>query len=139
MRPWVEKTYGIPPEQVVGSSAVTRFEMRPTGPVILKEPNPASPSASTASSDAGRSWPSATWSSSTTDSDGDQQMLQWTAAGGGRRFIGIVHHTDGEREWAYDRQSQVGKLDKALDEALTKGWTIVDMRKDWKRIYPFER
>jgi hypothetical protein len=73
------------------------------------------------------------------NSDGDHAMLQWTAAGGGRRFMGIVHHTDADREWAYDRQSHVGKLDKALDEALSKGWTVVDMKKDWKRVYPFDK
>jgi hypothetical protein len=73
------------------------------------------------------------------NSDGDHQMLQWTAAGPGRRFVGIVHHTDGHREWAYDRQSHIGKLDKAWDEALARGWTVVDMKKDWRRIYPFEK
>jgi 2C-methyl-D-erythritol 2,4-cyclodiphosphate synthase len=72
------------------------------------------------------------------NSDGDYQMLQWTAAGKGARFRGIVHHTDAEREWAYDRHSRVGKLDKALDEGRAKGWTIVDMKRDWKRIFPFE-
>ena len=66
-------------------------------------------------------------------------MLQWTAAGTGPPLLGIVHHTDAEREWAYDRQSHIGKLDKALDEAAAKGWTVVDMKKDWKRIYPFEK
>ncbi len=66
-------------------------------------------------------------------------MLQWTAAGAGRRFMGIVHHTDADREWAYDRQSSVGKLDKALDEALAKGWTVVDVKKDWKEVYSFEK
>jgi hypothetical protein len=71
------------------------------------------------------------------NSDGDQQMLQWTAAGGGARFVGIVHHTDAEREWAYDRKSSVGKLDKALDEATAKGWTLVDMKTDWKKVFPF--
>jgi hypothetical protein len=70
---------------------------------------------------------------------GDQQMLEWTAAGSGAHFMGIVHHTDVEREWAYDRESHVGKLDKALDEATAKGWTVVDMKNDWKVIYPFEK
>jgi hypothetical protein len=72
------------------------------------------------------------------NSDGDLQMLQWTAAGGGARFMGVVHHTDAEREYAYDRQSHIGKLDKALDEAKTRGWTVVDMKGDWKRIFPFD-
>jgi hypothetical protein len=66
-------------------------------------------------------------------------MLQWTAAGGGARFMGIVHHTDAEREFAYDRKSPFGRLDKALDEATAKGWTVVDMRKDWKRVFAFEK
>jgi hypothetical protein len=73
------------------------------------------------------------------NSDGDLQMLQWTAAGGGARFMGLVHHTDAVREWAYDRQSSIGKLDKALDEALVKGWTVVDMKQDWNVIFAFEK
>jgi hypothetical protein len=72
------------------------------------------------------------------NSDGDQQMLEWTAAGEGARFMGIVHHTDATREYAYDRQSKIGKLDKALDEGTAKGWTIVDMKNDWKVVFPFE-
>ena len=72
------------------------------------------------------------------NSDGDLQMLQWTAAGSGARFMGLVHHTDAEREWAYDRKSSIGRLDKALDEARAKGWTVVDMKKDWKRVFAFE-
>ena len=70
------------------------------------------------------------------NSDGDLQMLQWTAAGQGARFCLIVHHTDAEREWAYDRQSHIGKLDQALDAANQRGWTVVDMQKDWNQIYP---
>jgi len=73
------------------------------------------------------------------NSDGDQQMLQWTAAGAGLRFMGLVRHTDAEREWAYDRASRVGRLDKALDEAAAKGWVVVDMKRDWTVIYPFQR
>jgi hypothetical protein len=72
------------------------------------------------------------------NSDGDLQMLQWTAAGGAARFMGLVHHTDAAREWAYDRTSAVGRLDKALDEAQAKGWTVVDMKIDWKRIFASE-
>jgi len=70
------------------------------------------------------------------NSDGDLQMLQYTAAGEGLRFCLYVHHTDAEREWAYDRRSPIGRLDKGLDEAQGKGWTVVDMKKDWKEIYP---
>jgi phosphoglycolate phosphatase-like HAD superfamily hydrolase len=139
MRPWVEKTYGIPPEQVVGSSGVTKFELRPNGPVLLKEPKvefvddgPGKPAG--INRFIGRR-PILAFG----NSDGDHQMLQWTAAGSGARFLGLVHHTDAEREWAYDRQSHIGKLDKALDEALARSWTVVDMKKDWKRVYPFEK
>jgi hypothetical protein len=73
------------------------------------------------------------------NSDGDRQMLEWTAGGGGARFAALVHHTDARREWAYDRDSPIGRLDKALDEARARGWTVVDMKRDWKVIYPFER
>ena len=70
------------------------------------------------------------------NSDGDKEMLEWTSAGDGLRFMGIVHHTDAAREYAYDRDSSVGKLDKALDEGVAKGWTIADMKNDWKTIFP---
>jgi phosphoglycolate phosphatase-like HAD superfamily hydrolase len=139
MRPWTEKVYGIPPEQVVGSSAETLFVMRDTGPVLMKEAKvefvddgPGKPVG--INRFIGRR-PILAFG----NSDGDHQMLQWTAAGSGRRFVGIVHHTDADREWAYDRESHVGKLDKALDEALAKGWTVVDMKKEWSRIYPFDK
>jgi hypothetical protein len=72
------------------------------------------------------------------NSDGDLQMLQWTAVGEGPRLAALIHHTDAEREWSYDRQSQIGRLDKALDEGMERGWTIVDMKEDWKRVYSFE-
>jgi hypothetical protein len=71
------------------------------------------------------------------NSDGDLQMLQWTSAGAGPRFALLVHHTDAEREWAYDRASSIGHLDQALDEAIATGWTVVDMKRDWKRVFPF--
>jgi hypothetical protein len=72
------------------------------------------------------------------NSDGDLQMLQWAAAGQGARFMALVHHTDAEREWAYDRRSPIGRLDKALDEALRRGWPVIDMKKDFRRVFPFE-
>jgi phosphoglycolate phosphatase-like HAD superfamily hydrolase len=139
MRPWVERVYGIPPEQVVGSSGVTKFQMGPDGkPVLMKEPKvefvddgPGKPVG--INRFIGRR-PILAFG----NSDGDLQMLQWTAAGSGARFMGIVHHTDAEREWAYDRQSHVGKLDKALDEANQRGWTVVDMKRDWRRVFAFE-
>ncbi len=135
MRPWVEKVYGIPPEQVIGSSIKTRFEMRDDKPVLVrlpeldfiddKEGKPVG-----IQRQIGRR-PIAAFG----NSDGDLQMLQWTAAGTGRSLCLYVHHTDAEREWAYDRTSPIGRLDKGLEEAKTKGWTVVDMKNDWKRIF----
>jgi phosphoglycolate phosphatase-like HAD superfamily hydrolase len=139
MRPWTERVYGIPPEQVVGSSGVTRYELRANDrPVLLKEPKvqfiddgPGKPEG--INQYIGRR-PVLAFG----NSDGDQQMLEWTAAGAGARFMGLVHHTDAVREYAYDRQSAVGKLDKAWNEAVRRKWTVVDMKNDWKVIYPFE-
>jgi phosphoglycolate phosphatase-like HAD superfamily hydrolase len=136
MRPWTERTYGIPPEQVVGSSGGMKFELRDGKPVIVKTPElfflddkEGKPIAIQRS--IGRR-PIAAFG----NSDGDLQMLQWTAAGSGPRFCLYVHHTDSVREWAYDRDSHIGKLDKGLDEAKAKGWTVVSMKDDWQRIYP---
>jgi phosphoglycolate phosphatase-like HAD superfamily hydrolase len=138
MRVFTEQVYGIPPEQVVGSVGETRFEMRSGKPVLVKLPK-----LSLLDDKAGKPVgihrfigrrPILAFG----NSDGDQQMLEWTAAGDGARFMGLVRHTDAQREWAYDRQSSIGRLDKALDEANAKGWTVVDMKRDWKKIYPFE-
>ena len=135
MRPWAEKVYGIPPEQVVGSSIKTKLEMRDGKPVLVRLPEmnfiddgPGKPAG--INSHIGHR-PIAAFG----NSDGDLEMLQWTAAGNGKRFCLYVHHTDAEREWAYDRQTPIGKLDKGLDEATAKGWTVVDMKNDWKRIF----
>ncbi|MFZ0467981.1 MAG: HAD family hydrolase [Thiogranum sp.] len=139
MRPWVEAVYGIPPEQVVGSSIKVRFELRDGEPVLVRLPE-----VDFIDDKAGKPVgihkfigrrPIAAFG----NSDGDLQMLQWTAAGEGKRFMLLVHHTDAEREYAYDRKSHVGKLDKALGEARQRGWTVVDMKRDWNVIYPFER
>jgi phosphoglycolate phosphatase-like HAD superfamily hydrolase len=140
MRPWTEKVYGIPPEQVVGSSGMVKLQAGPDGkPELMKlakiefvDDGPGKPVG--INRFIGRR-PIFAFG----NSDGDLQMLQWTAAGEGARFAGIVHHTDAEREYAYDRQSKVGKLDKALDEAAAKGWTVVDMKRDWKTIFPAEK
>jgi len=136
VRPWSERVYGIPPEQVVGSSIKTAFEMREGGPVLArlpevdfiddKEGKPVG-----IHRHIGRR-PIAAFG----NSDGDLQMLQWTAAGAGPRFCLYIHHTDAGREWAYDRTSHIGKLDKGLDEAAARGWTVMDMAKDWNTIYP---
>ena len=137
MRPWSQRVYGIPPEQVIGSSVKTKFDLRDGKPVLVRLPEinfvddgPGKPVG--IQMHIGRR-PIAAFG----NSDGDHQMLQWTAAGEGPRFMLLVHHTDADREWAYDRQSPIGRLDKALDEAQRRGWTVVDMKKDWKRVFPF--
>ena len=134
IRPWAEKIYGVPPEQVIGSSAKEKFELRGEEPVLLRLPQvnfvddgPGKPVA--ISQYIGRR-PIVAFG----NSDGDQQMLEWTALSKPSLML-IIHHTDGEREYAYDRGSSVGKLDKVWDEAKTKGWVIVDMKKDWKAIF----
>ena len=140
MRAFAEKVYGIPPEQIVGTSFVTRLQVNATGvPVLMQESKidfiddgPGKPVG--IQKFIGRR-PILAFG----NSDGDQQMLQWTAAGTTARFMGIVRHTDAEREWAYDRDSQIGRLDRALDEALSRKWVVVDMKQDWKVIYPAER
>jgi haloacid dehalogenase-like hydrolase len=139
MRPWTEQVYGIPPEQVVGSSIKTKFEMINGTPELMripeinfiddKEGKPVG-----INQYIGRR-PIAAFG----NSDGDQQMLEWTAAGSGPRLMLLVHHTDAVREYAYDRQSSMGRLDKALDEANAKGWVVVDMKNDWKTIFPPEK
>lgn len=136
MRPWAERVYGIPPEQVVGSSIKTKYELRDGQPVLVRLPEMnfiddkvGKPVGIT--QHIGRR-PIAAFG----NSDGDFQMLEWTTAGTGPRFGLIVHHTDAEREFAYDRQSHIGKLDKGLDAAQAKGWTVVSMKFDWKQIYP---
>jgi phosphoserine phosphatase len=138
MRPWTERVYGIPPERVVGSNGELKYELRDGTPILMKE-------AKVALIDDGPGKPVGIQRFigrrpifAFGNSDGDQQMLEWTTAGDGPRFAGIVHHTDAEREWAYDRTSHVGKLDKAWDEAKQKGWTVVDMKSEWRKVFPFE-
>jgi phosphoglycolate phosphatase-like HAD superfamily hydrolase len=138
MRAWVEKVYGIPPEQVVGSVGKQKFEMRNGKPVLLKLPAVDFVDDKEGKPIGIQKFIGRRPILAFGNSDGDHQMLQWTAAGTGVRFMGLVHHTDAEREWAYDRTSHIGKLDKALDEANAKGWTVVDMQKGWKRVFPFE-
>ena len=138
MRPWVEAVYGIPPEQVVGSSIKTKFELRDGKPALVRLPeinfiDDKAGKPVGINQHIGRR-PIAAFG----NSDGDLQMLQWTAAGEGRRLMLLVHHTDEQREYAYDRDSHIGRLDKALDQAGEKGWTVVDMKKAWKVVYPFE-
>ena len=139
MRPWTEKVYGIPPEQVVGSSGKLKFELRVGKPVLVKLPELNFIDDKTGKPVGIQMHIGRRPILAFGNSDGDQQMLQWTAAGSGMRFMGLVHHTDADREWSYDRTSHIGTLDKALDEANGKGWTVVDMKNDWKRIFPFEK
>ena len=138
MRPWAERVYGVPPEQVIGSSIKTKFELRDGRPVLVRLPE-----LNFIDDKAGKPVgineyigrrPLAAFG----NSDGDLEMLQWTTAERGARLALILHHTDAEREWAYDRTSSIGRLDKALDEAQARGWTVVSMKDDWKRIFPFE-
>ena len=138
MRPWVEAVYGIPPEQVIGSSIKTQFELRDSGPVLVREPKIDFIDDKEGKPVAINKFIGRRPIASFGNSDGDLQMLQWTAVGDGARFMLLVHHTDAKREWAYDKDGHIGRLDKALTEAKKNGWTVVDMKKDWKRIYPFD-
>jgi hypothetical protein len=138
MRPWAEETYGIPPEQVVGSSGKTKFEMRDGKPVLMKLPginfiDDKEGKPIGVNEHIGRR-PIAAFG----NSDGDLQMLQYAGGGNGTRFCLYVHHDDAEREYAYDRADHLAKLDKGLDEAKAMGWTIVSMKDDWKRIFAQE-
>jgi phosphoglycolate phosphatase-like HAD superfamily hydrolase len=139
MRPWVERTYGIPPEQVVGSRVKVKYEVRGGTPVLARlaeidliDDGPGKPVG--IHQVIGRRPVMAVG-----NSDGDFQMLEWTSSGKGPRFGLIVHHTDDKREWAYDRGSHIGKLERGLDEASKRGWVLVDMQQDWKVIHPYEK
>jgi phosphoglycolate phosphatase-like HAD superfamily hydrolase len=136
MRVFSEEVYGIPPEQVIGSSGKLKFEIRGGKPVLIKLPE-----TDFIDDKAGKPVgiqqhigrrPIAAFG----NADGDLQMLQWTCEASGPRYCLYIHHTDGEREWAYDREASIGRLDKGLDEAGTKGWTVVNMKVDWNRIFP---
>jgi len=138
MRPWVERVYGIPPEQVIGSSIKTKYELRDGRPVLArlpelnfiddKEGKPVG-----INQHIGRR-PVMAFG----NSDGDFQMLEWTTAGSGPSFALIVHHTDAKREWAYDRDSHIGRLARGLDEGPRRGWTILNMKDDWNTIFPYK-
>jgi len=139
MRPWAERAYGIPPEQVVGSQQEVKFEMKDGRPVLTRGP-------SFAFIDDGPGKPVGIYRhigkrpiAAFGNSDGDLQMLQVTAAGEGRRLVLIVHHDDAQREFAYDRESHVGKLDKAWDEAREQNWIVVSMQSDWNKVFAFEK
>jgi phosphoglycolate phosphatase-like HAD superfamily hydrolase len=138
MRTFAEKVYGVPPEQVIGSSIETKWEMRDGKPVLMRLPKVAFIDDKTGKPVGIERFIGRRPLLAFGNSDGDQQMLEWTAAGRGLRFMGLVHHTDEGREYAYDRKSEFGRLDQALDEAIAKGWSVVDMRKDWKKTFPAE-
>ncbi|MBD3854110.1 MAG: haloacid dehalogenase-like hydrolase, partial [Acidobacteria bacterium] len=136
MRPWTEAVYGIPPEQVVGSSVKTAYEVRDGVPVIARLPemnfiDDKQGKALGINSHIGRR-PIAAFG----NSDGDFQMLEWTSSGDGARLGVLIHHTDAKREWAYDRESHIGQLNRGLDEADARGWVVVSMKDDWGTIYP---
>ena len=137
MRVFTNKSYGIPPEQVVGSAAVTRYQFAADGkPELLREAKLLFIDDGAGKAEGINTFIGRRPIMAFGNSDGDQQMLEWTAAGNGARFALIVHHDDAEREWAYDRKSSIGKLDKAWDEAVAKGWTVLSMKDDWKTIFP---
>ena len=136
MRPWVEEVYGIPPDQVLGSSGKVKFEMRNGQPVLIKLPEINFIDDKDGKPVGIHQYIGKRPIAAFGNSDGDLQMLQWTAAGEGKRLMVYVHHTDAEREWAYDRESPIGRLDKGLDEAMERGWVIVDMMNDWKVVFP---
>lgn len=139
MRTWADGAYGIPPEQIVGSSGVVKYEIQNGKPVLMKEAKvefvddgPGKPVG--INRFIGRR-PILAFG----NSDGDFEMLQWTTAGDGARLGLIVHHTDAVREYAYDRDSKIGRLARALDDAPRNGWIVVDMAKDWRTIFPAEK
>lgn len=139
LRCWAERVYGIPPEQVIGSTIKLKYELRADKPVLVRLPeleffDDQGNKPTAIHKIIGRR-PLAAFG----NSDGDLEMLQWTTTRQGPSFGLIVHHTDAGREWAYDRHSLFGRLDKALEEAPRRGWVVVDMKKDWKVIYPFQR
>jgi hypothetical protein len=138
MRAFAEVTYGVPPEQVIGSSGKLKFEMRDSLPVLSKLPEVELVNDSIEKPAAIQKFIGRRPIAAFGNSDGDLEMLQWTTAGTGARFALLVHHTDATREFAYDRTPSIGQLDKALDEAHANGWTVVDMQNDWRRVFPFE-
>jgi hypothetical protein len=136
MRPWTEQVYGVPPEQVVGSSIKTKFVMRNGTPTLFRLPevdfiDDKGGKPVGINEHIGRR-PIAAFG----NSDGDLEMLQWTTLAPGPRFGMIIHHTDAEREYAYDRGTEFGRLDIALDAAAVNQWTVVDMKADWGQIFP---
>lgn len=138
MRPWVQEVYGIPKEQVVGSSIVTEFDYNNGNPVIRRLPKLDFIDDKEGKPIGINKFIGKKPVFASGNSDGDLQMLQYTDSNTYPSFQLYLHHTDADREWAYDKDSSIGRLDKGLDEAKEKGWTVIDMKNDWKVIYPFE-
>ncbi|WP_390623696.1 HAD family hydrolase [Telmatocola sphagniphila] len=138
MRPWMEKAYGIPPEQVMGSSIQVKYELRNGQPVLRRLPQLDFNDDKAGKPVAIHRFIGRRPVMAFGNSDGDFEMLEWTTSAPGPRFGLLVHHTDAEREYAYDRQAALGRLDRGLDEAPKRNWTVVDMKKDWKKVFPFE-
>ena len=136
MRPWTKRVYGIPPQNVIGSSIKTEFQVRAGEPVLLRLPQVDFVDDKQGKPVAINKFIGLRPIVAFGNSDGDQQMLEWAASGKGDRLIVVIHHTDAVREYAYDRDSDVGTLDKALDEANARHWIVVDMKRDWKTIFP---
>ena len=139
MRPWTERVYGVPPEQVVGSSFKTEFELRDGRPVITRLPEVDFIDDRDGKALGIEKFIGCRPIIAFGNSDGDIQMLEWTTAGDGARLAVYVHHDDGERETAYDRTTLFGKLDRGLNEAPKRGWLVISMKNDWKRVFPFEK
>lgn len=138
MRPWTEEVYGIPSEQVIGSTIKVEYEMTDSGPVLKRLPEVDFFNDKEGKPAAINKFIGKRPIFAAGNSDGDLQMLQWSEDNPYPSFQLYVHHTDADREWAYDRDSHIGRLDKGLDEALQNGWTVADMKNDWKVIYPYE-
>ncbi|MCQ3830903.1 haloacid dehalogenase-like hydrolase [Microbulbifer elongatus] len=139
MRVFAEQTYGIPPDQVIGSSLKAKYEVRDGKPVIVKLPEINLIDDKEGKPVGIHQYIGQRPIFASGNSDGDYQMLEWTTAGSGPRFGLLLHHTDAKREWAYDRESHVGRADKALDDASKNGWTVIDMKNDWKTVFPFDQ
>jgi phosphoserine phosphatase len=139
MRPFAEKIYGIPPEQVIGSSIRTRYEVRDGKPVIVRLPEIDFIDDKAGKPVGIQKFIGRRPVMAFGNSDGDFEMLEWTTAGPGPRLGLILHHDDAVREWAYDRESHVGRLARGLDEAPQRGWVVASMQRDWKRVFPFEK
>ena len=138
VRAWSERVYGIPPEHVIGTAFVTKYSIPNAQPTLTREPKVDFVDDGPGKPEAIQKFIGRRPIFAVGNSDGDQEMLEWTAGRDGAKFVALVHHTDAQREWAYDRTSKVGRLDKALDEAARGNWAVIDMKRDWARIFAFE-